>query len=318
MSSVTLVTGAAGFAGGHLLDLLVGEGTPVVAWRRPGGPPSRRWAADPRVRWADVELLDREAVAAALADLRPAAVYHLAGAPHVGLSWANTREFYEANVRATHHLFEGLRRAGVAPRVLVSSSATVYKPADRPLREDDPTGATSPYGTSKLAQDLLCRAAWESDGLPVLIARAFNHTGPGQDPSFVAPGIARQVALIESGQAPPVLAMGNLEPKRDLTDVRDVVRGYRAMMAAATPGVPYNVCSGRPIAIRTLVDTFLARTRVTIRIERDPARFRPNDVPFLVGDHSRLTADTGWRPEIPIDDTVDALLAYWRAEVARG
>src|SRR3970282_63733 len=150
----------------------------------------------------------------------------------------------------------------------------------------------SPYGTSKLAQEMVARRAWEDDGIGGLIARAFNPTVPRQAPSFVAPTIPKQVALIEAGRMEPVLAMGNLEPQRDLMDVRDTVRAYRAMMQSARPGVPYNVCSGRAVKIRTLVETFLSRARVPIRIEQDPARFRPNDTPLVLGDHSRLTTDT--------------------------
>jgi GDP-4-dehydro-6-deoxy-D-mannose reductase len=147
----------------------------------------------------------------------------------------------------------------------------------------------------------------------VLIARAFNHTGPGQDPSFVAPGIARQIAQIEAGGQEPVLRLGNLEPKRDLTDVRDVVRAYEGMMARAVPGQPYNVCSGRHLAIRALVEAFVSRARVEIPIVQDASLFRPNDAPLLVGDHARLTAATGWTPEIPLEKTVDDLIQHWRA-----
>ena len=145
-----------------------------------------------------------------------------------------------------------------------------------------------------------------------MIARSFNHAGPRQAPSFVAPGIARQIAAIEAGKMPPVLQMGNLAPKRDLMDVRDTVRAYRAMMASATPGVPYNVCSGQPVAIQELVDLFRSRARVPITIEQDPAKFRPNDTPLLAGDASKLKADTGWSPQIPLQQTVDDLLDYWR------
>jgi GDP-4-dehydro-6-deoxy-D-mannose reductase len=196
--------------------------------------------------------------------------------------------------------------------VLVACSATVYKPLARPLREGDALAPASPYATSKLAQEMLAVRACEDDGLAVLIARAFNHTGPGQDPSFVAPGIARQIAQIEAGRQEPVLRVGNLEPKRDLTDVRDVVRAYVGMMARALPGQPYNVCSGRHLAIRSLVEAFVSRARTKIALVQDASLFRPSDAPLLVGDHARLTAATGWNPEIPVEKTVEDLLAHWR------
>jgi GDP-4-dehydro-6-deoxy-D-mannose reductase len=312
MTGPILVTGAAGFVGGHLLDHLLLDHDSVVGWYRPGfaPPPSR-----PRVQWAAVELLDRDDVSRTIAEFAPAAVYHLAGAAHVGQSWQFTLETYEGNVLATHHLLNALQASVPHARVLVTCSATVYKPLDRPLREDDPLQPGSPYATSKLAQEMRAMRAWQDDGMAVVVARAFNHTGPGQDPSFVAPGIARQIAQIEAGRQEPVLRVGNLEPKRDLTDVRDVVRAYVGMMAQAAAGQPFNVCSGRHLAIRELLEAFVARAHTPISLVQDPALFRPSDAPLLVGDHSRLTAATGWMPEIPIEQTVDELLAHWRQRI---
>jgi GDP-4-dehydro-6-deoxy-D-mannose reductase len=265
-----------------------------------------------------VELLDAAAVADALADVRPAAIYHLAGAANVAQSWSDTHETFAGNVRASEHLFAGLRRLALAPRVLVACSASVYAPSEQPLEEDGTIEPRSPYATSKLAQEMVCERAWRIDGIPTLVARAFNHIGPRQAPSFVASSIARQVALIEAGRLDAVLTMGNLEPCRDLTDVRDTVRAYRDLMARGTPGVPYNVCSGRALAIRRLVDEFLSQARVEVRIVQDPARFRPNDVMYLVGSHERLTRETGWSPDIPLERTVADLLDYWRDRVRRG
>jgi GDP-4-dehydro-6-deoxy-D-mannose reductase len=263
-----------------------------------------------------VELLDRDAVSQATAEVAPGSVYHLAGAAHVGQSWQFTLETYQSNVLATHHLLNALQASAPGARVLLACSGTVYQPLDRPIREGDPFGPASPYATSKLAQEMLGVRAWQDDGTAVLIARAFNHTGPGQDPSFVAPGIARQIAQIEAGRQEPVVRVGNLEPKRDLTDVRDVVQAYVAMMAGAVPGQPYNVCSGRQLSIRALIDAFVSRAKTPVTLLQDPALFRPTDAPLLVGDHARLTADTNWRPEIPIEQTVDDLLDHWRARLS--
>jgi GDP-4-dehydro-6-deoxy-D-mannose reductase len=260
---------------------------------------------------------DRDAVLAAIAAAAPTQVYHLAGVPHVGDSWSHTHETFAGNVLATHYLFEALRKASLAPRVLITSSATVYTPSSRAISESDPVNPNSPYGTSKLAQEMVARRAWEDDGIPGLVARAFNHVGPRQTPAFVAPSIAKQIAEIEAGIKQPVLMMGNMEPQRDIMDVRDTVRAYRALMQTARPGVPYNVCSGVPTAIRRLVELFVSHARVPISIEQDASRLRPNDTPMVLGDRSQITRETGWEPQIPLHETVSDLLDYWRAELAR-
>lgn len=311
--SVVLVTGASGFAGSHLLDLLQAEGAELVAWSRPGGPAGD---ATRTCRWMSIELLDRPQVAAAIAEIRPSQVYHLAGAANVAQSWTQTHEAFAGNVLATQHLFSALGEASLTPRVLVTCSASIYDPTDQPIDEDTPITPRSPYATSKLAQETLSVRAWQLDGLPTLIARSFNHIGPRQSTGYVASSIARQIALIEAGQLAPVLTMGNLEPRRDLTDVRDTVRAYRTMMIAGRPGVPYNVCSGRALAIRTLVETFVRQARVEVKIVQDPALFRPNDTMHMVGSHDRLTAETGWTPAISLEQSVEDLLAYWRTETA--
>lgn len=308
-----LVTGAAGFVGGHLLELLEEDDEPVMAWLRPGTEPS---VIGTRVRWLAVEMHDRDAVRAAIRDERPDAIYHLAGIPHVGDSWSHTWETFAGNVLATHCLFDALRHEGLSSRVLITSSATVYKPSNQAIRESDPVLPNSPYGTSKLAQEMVAQRAWEDDGIPGLIARSFNHVGPRQSPAFVAPSMAKQIAEIEAGRREPQLALGNLDTQRDIMDVRDTVKAYRALMQSATPGTPYNVCSGTAVAIRRLVDLFISKARVPITITQDPARLRPNDTPIVLGDRARIQADTGWSPQVSIEKTVDDLLAYWREQVA--
>jgi GDP-4-dehydro-6-deoxy-D-mannose reductase len=303
----TLVTGAAGFAGGHLLDLLSADTPDLVAWSRPGGAPPQAAAG---AAWEAIDLLDRDAVRHAIARVRPVVVYHCAGAAHVGRSWDRTESTLATNVRATHYLLDALSRAQVESRVLIPSSAMVYASADRALTEDDPLIPSSPYAFSKLAQEQLgCRPYGK---VHVLIARAFNHFGPRQDPMFVASGFARRIADIERGRWAPEIAVGNLDARRDLADVRDTVRAYRLIVQRGKAGRPYNVCTGRAIAIRDLLGMLIARARVPMTVKPDPARYRPNDVPLLLGDPQRLHDELGWTPRIPLDQTIDDLLEYWR------
>ena len=308
MSSPILVTGAAGFAGSHLLEFLAAGGADLVAWHRPGGTPPY---PAPQTKWHGVDLLDAVAVHNAIDSLRPSAVYHCAGAAHVGRSWDSTESTFAVNVRGTHHLLEALCRIGVPTRVMIPSSAMIYRPASEPLTEDHPLVPPNPYGLSKLAQELLgCRAATAS--LTVTIGRAFNHVGPRQDPSFAASSFARQIAEIEAGHHEPEIVVGNLDARREILDVRDTVRAYRLVLERGLPGRPYNVSGGRAWPVGELLDLLVARARVPVRVRVDPGRYRRNDLPLLVGDPSRIRDELGWMPTIPLSRTLDDLLDYWR------
>lgn len=302
-----LITGATGFAGGHLIEHLAGTGD-LVGWGRSA---PRAELAGLAV-WQTIDLLDRDRVRAAIAALRPAVVYHLAGAPLVAESWQDSAKPLEGNVLATAHLFDAIRRAELDARILLTGSAAVYAPSDEPIAETAPLAPASPYALSKLAQEQLALLAFRDDGLKVIVVRPFNHTGPRQTQALVAPSIARQIALIEKGLLEPVIRVGNIETRRDLTDVRDVVRAYAALMERGEPGEIYNVGSGVGRSIRSLLDALLSRSRVPVHVEIDPARLRPSETPALVADTTRLRAATGWQPEVSFDQMLDELLAYWR------
>jgi len=302
-----LITGAAGFAGGHLLERLSGRHE-LVAWARSAPAPELA----PLARWQQIDLLDRDRVRVLTRDVQPAAVYHLAGVSQVADSFVDPSKPLGVNVLGTHHLFDALRRAGVSCRVVLTSSATVYGSTDSPLTEASPLAPASPYGVSKLAQEQLGFRAVLEDGLAVVVARAFNHTGPRQTASFMAPTVARQIAMIERGLMEPIIRIGNTTPRRDLTDVRDVVKAYEALMQTGMPGEVYNVASGEGRAVGEILDALISRSRVPVRTEVDPARLRTQDAPMLVGDATRLRDTTGWRPEISFDRMIDDLLNYWR------
>jgi GDP-4-dehydro-6-deoxy-D-mannose reductase len=309
MSDRVLVTGAGGFAGSHLLDLLAADGDELYGWHRPGNAPAAARAA--AVNWQGVDLLDAAAAREAIAAVRPTAVYHCAGAAHAGRSWGATVDTLAINVRGTHNLLEALRLAGLETRVLVPSSAMIYRPAHEALTEDHPLVPPNPYGLSKLAQELL--AARSSDErLTVTIGRPFNHLGPRQSPNFAAAGFARQIAEIEIGRREPEVVVGNLDARRDTLDVRDAVRAYRTILRTGRAGRPYNISSGTNRTVRDVLDELIARARVPVSVRVDPARFQQNDLPLLLGDSSRLRDELGWTPLIPLSQTLDDLLDFWR------
>jgi len=281
---------------------------PIVGWYRPDGRTPRPRAG---VEWQAVDVLDRDAVRAGVARSRPAAVYHCAGAANVGRAWNRTLATLAINVRGTQFVLDAVAALDRRIPVLVPSSAMVYRPADRPLAEDGPLQPPNPYGLTKLATEMLA-ARLVADGCDIRIVRPFNHIGARQYPSFVASDFARQIVAIERGHRPAEIVVGNLEARRELTNVRDTVRAYEAVMAHGAPGRPYNVSSGVAWSVRELLDRLIAHAHVSVQVRVDPAKFHPNDLPLLVGDPTRIRTELGWTPSISFDETLDEILDYWR------
>lgn len=311
------MTGGSGFVGRWLLAHLR-ETFPlahVVAWygRKNSPPPADDQGA---THWARVDVLDRPGVRHALAEASPDWVFHLAGAAHVGQSWSDPATPLLVNAIGTHVLLDELRLSGGTVRVLVTGSSTVYAPSDRELTEEARIAPASPYAVSKLAQELVARRAWSEDGLDVRVTRPFNHIGPGQERSYFAASFAEQLAAIERGLRPPLLKVGNLEARRDLSDVRDTVRAYTALMTSGRPGYPYNVCSARAWTIREILDLLVGQCRVAVQIQPDPGLFRPNDTAVVIGANERLRKDTGWEPVFPLPRTIADIMDDARARVA--
>jgi GDP-4-dehydro-6-deoxy-D-mannose reductase len=307
-----LVTGGSGFAGRHLIARLSRSRASIRAWTLRTPPPPSPTGAAGGVEWRQVDLLSQDEVRRALDAGPPDEVYHLAGAAHAGSSWQTPTIPLAVNVIGTAHLLEALGALSTPVRVVVSGSGMVYAPSDAALTEASPLGPRSPYAISKLAQERLCLAAVADDGLAVVVARSFNHIGPGQEPTFFASSFARQLALIECGRLEPVLRVGNLDARRDLTDVRDTVRAYEALMRDGVAGRVYNVCRGEAVAVRDVLDRLVALARVRVDVEVDPVRLRPDDVPLIVGSPALVEREAGWTPGIPLDDTLADLLDDWR------
>jgi GDP-4-dehydro-6-deoxy-D-mannose reductase len=312
VAGIPLITGATGFAGRHLLESLLADDLRVHAWSNAHGRPvDPALASDARIGWRAVDLLDRASVGAALEAARPAVIYHCAGFADDQRSWQDPVRALRGNVLATHHLLDSACNLALEARVVIPGSALIYRPSSDAISEDSPIGPTSPYGVSKLAQEMTADAS----PLPVLLARPFNHAGPRQGPAYVTSAFAKQLAEIEAGISEPILRVGNLDARRDLTDVRDTVRAYRALAEHGQPHRPYNVCSGRAYRIRELLEILLSLARVRVNVEVDPARLRPSDNPVVLGSPARIIQETGWQPAIPIEQTLSDLLAFWRAAV---
>lgn len=315
-----LLTGIAGFAGSHLAEYLTSH-TDVeihgVIHRH-----DRRIAhLRHRLRLHRGDLRNALWVNELIQEIQPDCVIHLAAWSDVGGSWQQPWAAYELNIQSQLHLLEALRRHRPACRTLVVTSNEVYgllQPEDLPVDEDTPFRPNSPYGVSKLAQDMMALQYWNSHRLLAIRVRSFNHIGPGQSDDFVASAFARQIAEIEAGLRPPVLAVGNLDAQRDFTDVRDVVRAYWLAVQRCEPGEAYNLGSGHSRPVRWLLETLLSLTPASIEITIDPARLRPSDVPVSVCDNRRLVQATGWQPQIDLHDSLRDVLNDWREQVRHG
>jgi GDP-4-dehydro-6-deoxy-D-mannose reductase len=271
------------------------------------------------VRWVTADLAAPRAVRAALAAARPDGIFHLAAQASVSQALADPAATLANNVLGQLHLLEAVTAECPAARVIVVGSSEVYGRvplAEQPVDERAPFRPENTYAVSKVAQDALAYQYWAGRGVATVRLRPFNHIGPGQSDQYAASSFARQIAEAELGQRAPTIQVGNLAAERDFTDVRDVVRGYYLAYLHATPGEAYNLGSERAVALQTILDGLLAHGRVPVRVEVDPGRLRPVDVPRIVANCARFRASTGWQPTIPLAQTLADTLAAWRAALA--
>lgn len=293
------VTGARGFVGRHLTAYLTAHGTDVVELDREGARP--------------IDITDHDAIVRRIADEGPDVVYHLAARSHVGASWSDGDLLTRVNVDGTRAVLDACVRAGVE-RILVVGSAEQYgavTPDEIPVVENTPFRPITPYGESKVAAEHLALDVGHSSGLTVVCARAFNHTGPGQSPAFLIPGLAARIAAAER-DAIDEIVLGNGDPVRDFSDVRDVVRAYVLLVERGSPGEAYNVCSGRAARVGDVAAALISRSTRPLRVTTAPELVRPVDVPVLVGDPTKLVAATGWEPRFDLAHTLDDVLATAR------
>ncbi|HET6464317.1 MAG TPA: GDP-mannose 4,6-dehydratase [Nitrospiria bacterium] len=309
------VTGINGFVGSHLAELLLSEGYSVF-----GLSVNRDLAhlstVESRVSIAYGDIRDGKVVKDVLAEVKPDYIYHLAGSAFVPDADADPRLVYEVNVLGTLNLLETVRSGRLSPRILIVGSGEVYGPVPEerlPVNEDFPLNPTSPYGVTKACADLLASQYAASYQMDVVRVRPFNHIGPRQSEQFVCSSFAKQIVEIEKGLRKPVLEVGNLEARRDFTDVRDVVKAYRTVVEKAHRGEVYNVGSGRAWKIADLVTLLIGQSAVKkIEIRHEQVRVRPNDLQVMLCDPSKLQKQLGWKPMIPIERTLRDLLEYWR------
>jgi GDP-4-dehydro-6-deoxy-D-mannose reductase len=286
-----LVTGAQGFVGGHLLALLGGRGLPV-----------------------DVDVTDARAVARVIAEIAPAAVVHLAAASSVGDSWDEAVETWRVNTVGSVTVLKSVRVEAPETRVLIVSTGEVYGRAEHvPTAEDAPFAPVSPYAASKAAAEIAAEQA-RHGGVDVVVARAFQHEGPGRDERFAVGSWAAQIARAEEAGGGTV-RVGDLSARRDITDVRDVCRAYVLLLEPSVPAGTYNVATGRAVEMREVLERLIELAEVPLEIEPDPDRIRPSDLPVVAGDASRLRAVTGWTPTIPLEQTLAETLGAARREV---
>jgi GDP-4-dehydro-6-deoxy-D-mannose reductase len=311
-----LITGVGGFVGAHLARAIVDRGNAALGLGIDPAPAAtarfltHEWRADVR---------DVAALRAAFGEADPAAIVHLAGQSSAGQSFALPLETFQANVLGTADVLEAAQVAAPRARVLVVGTGEIYgsRPAGTRVAEDAPFHPVSPYALSKAVADAIA-GSYSRRGLDVVRTRSFGHIGPGQTDRFVVPSLARQIAEIEAGRSEAVVRVGNLDVTRDLTDVRDVVEAYLALLERGRSGAVYNVCRGAGTPLADVARTLCERARVPISLEVDAARIRPADIPYLVGDPSAIEGEVGWKAAIPLERTLDEVLEEWRRHRAMG
>lgn len=306
-----LVIGAAGFVGNYLIDAVQYELLcDVCATKLPH---HSAWRKD--IQIMDLNILDAEAVYQCLMQAEPDYIFYLAAQSSIARSWTNPTQTVEVNVKGSLNLLNAIRKLEAPPKVLLVGSGEEYgaiAPEQVPIREATFLNPQNIYAASKACQNMMASVYASAYHLPLVMVRAFNHIGPGQSDTFVVSDFCHQAAKIEAGLQEPIISVGNLGAKRDFTDVRDVVRAYIKLIQFGLPGETYNLGRGRAVTIQSILDTIISKSTADIQIYVDPKRLRPIDVPVIEPDLQKIYGATGWKPEIPLETTIEEMLQYWR------
>ncbi len=307
----SLIIGGAGFVGAYLIRHLRDEkGREVFVTKMP-----HEEITEEGAKVYDLNILDKDAICSLLQEVQPDEIFHLAAQSSVAVSWKNPALTVDVNVKGGVNVLDAVRDTCPKARILLIGSGEEYghvKNEEMPIVEENAVRPGNIYAATKVCQNLLGAIYAEAYQMDVMMVRAFNHIGPNQIPQFVVADFCKQVADIEAGRQEPVMKVGNLSARRDFTDVRDVVRAYGMIIEKGVAGETYNVGSGHAIAIQEILDKILANSSVDIKVEKDPAKFRPVDVPIIEANTTKLRETTGWTPEIPLEQTIKETVEYWR------
>lgn len=307
----SLIIGGAGFVGAYLMKHLKDDLKQEVFVTKM---PQEQIDAE-GVTVYNLNILEKDAIAALLKEVQPDYIFHLAAQSSVSVSWKNPQLTIDVNVKGGVNLLEALRELEYKPRVLLIGSGEEYGhilPDETPIQEDNTLRPGNIYAATKACQNMLGKIYADAYGLQVMMVRAFNHIGPNQTPLFVVADFCKQVAQIEAGKQEAVIKVGNLAAKRDFTDVRDVVRAYGMLIEKGEAGETYNIGSGHAIAIDEILKMIVAKSKADIKVEIDTAKLRPVDVPVIEADTAKLREITGWKPQISLEQTIEETLNYWR------
>lgn len=307
----SLIIGAAGFVGGHLINHLACEcGCDVYATKL-----AHEKLDTDKASVYDLDILDKDAISELLNRIKPDQIYHLAAQSSVKLSWDRPQLTADINIKGTINVLEAVRETGISPKILLVGSGEEYgylQPDEIPVKEDTLLRAGNIYAATKACQGMIGEIYARAYKMDIIMVRAFNHIGPGQADIFVIADFCRQTVLAELGKKEPVISVGNLAAQRDFTDVRDIVRAYGMLMKSGVSGQTYNVGSGKARSIQQMLDLILEKSSVKIEVRQDQSRMRPSDVPVIAADITRIKNDTGWSPVIPLDQTLSDIMNYWR------